>query len=125
MFDPKAAKNPTQLNVSSDVDAKATPAMIGTRDPTTGSDGRVPRNAADRMTENNGSAAFTVWVNEGATARKDTFVSTFPRVWMHARGVMDRRAPGGIVGFFKMPVIHITQAMRPPMANWIAVHVIG
>ena len=77
------------------------------------------------MTLKRGSAAFTVCVKEGATARRETLVRTLPRTWIPANGEIARKAPGSILGRFMMPVIHIKQAMRLPMPNWIAVHVIG
>lgn len=79
MLEPSAARNPVQLKVISDVDANATPAIIGSRENTTGTDGVWPRKRDDKMTLKRGSAALTVCVNEGDTALRDTLVSTLPR----------------------------------------------
>ena len=125
IFDPNAAKNPVQLKVISDVDASATPAMMGANEATIAIVGCSPKNNEDKMTLKKGSAALTVCVKEGATARSDTLVRTLPRTWMQAKGVIALMAPGSMVGRFKMPVSHIVHAMSPPMANWMAVHVMG
>lgn len=98
MFDPNAARNPVQLNVNSDVEAKATPVTIGTKEAATGIVGTEPRKMKDMMTLKKGSRALTVCVNETATALKDTLVNTLPRTWIPASGVTDFRAPGSIFG---------------------------
>ena len=79
ILDPKAARKPVQLNVISEVDANATPAIIGSKEKTTGTDGVWPRKIDDKMTLKRGSAALTVCVKEGATALRDTLVSTLPK----------------------------------------------
>lgn len=98
ILDPNAARNPVQLNVNSDVDANATPVTIGTKEAATGMVGTEPRKMKDMMTLKKGSNAFTVWVKETATARKDTFVNTLPSTWIPASGVTDWSAPGSILG---------------------------
>lgn len=98
IFDPNAAKKPIQLKDSSEVEARATPLMMGTRDKMTVTGGRSPKKIEERRTLKKGSKALTVWVKDTATARKETLVKTLPRTWIPARGVIDFRAPGSIVG---------------------------
>lgn len=88
-FDPRAAKNPVQLNESSEMDANATPATIGTSDAATGIVGMDPKKMKDMMTLKNGSRALMVWVKETATAFNDTFVKTLPKTWIPANGLID------------------------------------
>lgn len=78
IFDPNAAMNPVQLNDNSEVDANATPEIMGTNEATTARVGRSPRKMDDIMTLKKGSRALTVCVKEGATARRDTLVKTLP-----------------------------------------------
>jgi len=125
MFDPNAAKNPVQLKVSSEVDARATPVTIGTNDAATGNVGTVPRKRKDMITLKNGSNAFTVCVKDTATARRETFVRTFPRTWIPANGVTDFNAPGSIFGLSCNLRTHIVNARRLPVMKWSAVHVRG
>lgn len=125
MFDPNAAKNPVQLNVSSDVEAKATPTTIGTNEAATGIVGTEPRNINDMMTLKKGSNALTVWVKETATALKDTLVNTFPNTWIPASGETDLRAPASILGRSCSPRPHMVRARRLPVRKCSAVQVSG
>ncbi len=52
-----AARNPGQLNVTSEVEASATPPTTGKSDPMTAREGVSPRNRLDSSTLKNGSMA--------------------------------------------------------------------
>lgn len=125
MFDPRAARNPVQLKESSEVEASATPETMGTRDAATASEGLSPRKMKDIMTEKKGSKALTVCVKDTATARRDTLVSTLPTTWMPASGVIERSAPGSILGRSCRWKSHIRHARILPVAKCIAVQVMG
>lgn len=125
MLDPKAARKPVQLKDSSDVEASATPETMGNSDAATAIVGRSPRNMNDIMTLKKGSRALTVWVKDTATARNETLVRTLPTTWIPARGVMDRRAPGSILGCSCSRKSHMKHASMLPTAKCITVQVRG
>lgn len=56
--------SPVQLKVTSDTDASATPATMGTSDKMTAGGGLSPKKAALRATLKNGSIALTVCVKD-------------------------------------------------------------
>lgn len=114
MLEPSAAKKPVQLKDSSEVDARATPVTMGTKEAATERVGTSPRKKYDINTLKNGSKAFTVWVKDTATALKETLVKTLPTTWMQANGVTDFRAPGSIFGFSCSRKIHMVRASALP-----------
>ena len=75
-----AAMNPGMLKLTSVADAMATPPMMGTSVATSARLGTTPVNAAERPTENTGSNALMVCVNDTATLPKLTFVNALPSI---------------------------------------------
>lgn len=87
-FDAIALQNPIQLKESSVNDAKATPPTIGTREPSTSSEGVSPRKKAERRTVKKGSDALMVWVKETATLPRLMLVNTVPSMCPAASGAI-------------------------------------
>ena len=124
-LDPIAAKKPTQLNVASLADASATPPTIGSRDPTTASEGASPRNKAESRTEKKGSMALMVCVKDTATAPRETFVSKLPRVCTAAKGSTALIKALSTFGAGWSLKSHIADASALPTANCSIVHESG
>ena len=124
-FEPMAATKPAQLKEASVADARATPPTMGTRVSTTAGGATSPRKAALITTEKNGSMALMVWVKDTATLPRDTFVSTLPRVWTHAKGRIVSSCFLVTLGLLWIPVTHTKRARHDPTMNWSSVHDIG
>ena len=76
----------SQVKESSETEARATPATMGTRARAVRGETVEPRRAADSPHVNTGSAAFTICVNETAPAAAETTAPTWPSAWQKEMG---------------------------------------
>mmetsp|Transcript_53663 Transcript_53663/g.110774 ORF Transcript_53663/g.110774 Transcript_53663/m.110774 type:complete len:104 (+) Transcript_53663:606-917(+) len=76
-----AAQKPVQVNEISAVDATTMPAITKKRLAQARSEGHVPMSSAVKRAVKNGSAAFTVCVNEMWTSETEMLEKSIPPQW--------------------------------------------
>lgn len=114
-----AEQKPSQVNDTSETDAKMTPKTTGSSEAYTGNGKKDLRNIAEPTTLTNGSIAFTTCVNDTATAPRDTTVATCPTVCPMEIGRSVFTAEFGTTGFLRIPNIHCGNTYITPMSSWI------
>mmetsp|Transcript_23557 Transcript_23557/g.53886 ORF Transcript_23557/g.53886 Transcript_23557/m.53886 type:complete len:307 (-) Transcript_23557:7-927(-) len=101
-----APQKESHVKLSSDTEARATPATIGMSERAVSGATRWPRRSAERPHVKTGSEALTICVKETAPAEAETTAPTWPSEWQKAIGARVIIALPESFGGLRMPVSH-------------------